>query len=163
MKHISQESIDKAIGVIDNLDDTQLEKVFEKYALAQQTLLAYLMSAPTEYENDKLEGLLVYYFCLINECCHQQDLKINEIYENQWKSMQINKIAFRCRFGTVSVRIGSFWVDFRNHATMARQISRCIDPAPQAHPQPCNNGARHVQKAWKHDETVIDPLKRPSQ
>ena len=29
MKHISQESIDKAIGVIDNLDDNQLEKVFE--------------------------------------------------------------------------------------------------------------------------------------
>ena len=41
MKHISQESIDKAIGVIDNLDDNQLEKVFEKYALSQQTLLAY--------------------------------------------------------------------------------------------------------------------------
>ena len=88
MKHISQESIDKAIGVIDNLDDTQLEKVFEKYALAQQTLLAYLMSAPTEYENDKLEGLLVYYFCLINECFHQQDLKTNEISEEHIESHQ---------------------------------------------------------------------------
>ena len=41
MKHISQESIDKAISVIDNLDDAHLEKVFEKYALEQQTLLAY--------------------------------------------------------------------------------------------------------------------------
>lgn len=88
MKHISQESIDKAIGVIDNLDDTQLEKVFEKYALAQQTLLAYLMSAPTEYENEKLEGLLVYYFCLINECFHQQDLKTNEISEEHIESHQ---------------------------------------------------------------------------
>ena len=88
MKHISQESIDKAIGVIDNLDDTQLEKVFEKYALAQQTLLAYLMSAPTEYANDKLEGLLVYYFCLINECFHQQDLKTKEISEEHIESHQ---------------------------------------------------------------------------
>jgi len=88
MKHISQESIDKAIGVIDNLDDNQLEKVFEKYALAQQTLLAYLMSAPTEYENEKLEGLLVYYFCLINECFHQQGLKTNEISEEHIEAHQ---------------------------------------------------------------------------
>ena len=73
MKHISQESIDKAIGVIDNLDDNQLEKVFEKYALIQQTLLAYLMTAPSEYQNEKLEGLLVYYFCLINSALIKRD------------------------------------------------------------------------------------------
>ena len=75
MKHITQESIDKAISVIDNLDDAHLEKVFEKYALEQQNLLAYLMSAPAEYENEQLEGLLVYYFCLINECFSQQASK----------------------------------------------------------------------------------------
>ena len=32
MKHISQESIDKAISVIDELNDEQLEKVFQTYA-----------------------------------------------------------------------------------------------------------------------------------
>ena len=88
MKHITQESIDKAIGVIDNLNDNQLEKVFEKYALAQQTLLAYLMSAPAEYENEELEGLLVYYFCLINECFNQQGLGTNEISQEQIEAHQ---------------------------------------------------------------------------
>jgi hypothetical protein len=81
MKHISQDSIDKAIGVIDNLDDSNLEKVFEKYALEQQTLLGYAMTAPSEYRNEELEGLLVYYFCLINECFHQQNLKPKAISE----------------------------------------------------------------------------------
>ncbi len=88
MKHISQESIDKAISVIDNLDDAHLEKVFEKYALEQQTLLAYLMSAPAEYENEQLEGLLVYYFCLINECFSQQALKTAEIQEKHIEDHQ---------------------------------------------------------------------------
>ena len=88
MKHISQESIDKAISVIDNLDDAHLEKVFEKYALEQQTLLAYLMSAPGEYENEQLEGLLVYYFCLISECFSQQGLKPAEIQEQQIEDHQ---------------------------------------------------------------------------
>lgn len=88
MKHISQESIDKAISVIDNLDDAHLEKVFEKYALEQQTLLAYLMSAPGEYENEQLEGLLVYYFCLISECFSQQGLKPSEIQEQQIEDHQ---------------------------------------------------------------------------
>ena len=69
MKHISQESIDKAIGVIDKLNDDQLEKVFETFAEAQPVLLGYAMTAPGEYENDDLEGLLVYYFCLICIFC----------------------------------------------------------------------------------------------
>ena len=88
MKHISQESIDKAISVIDNLDDNHLEKVFEKYALEQQTLLAYLMSAPSEYENEELEGLLVYYFCLISECFSQHGLVTKEINEKQIEAHQ---------------------------------------------------------------------------
>lgn len=88
MNHISQESIDKAIAVIDNLDDTKLEQVFEKYALEQQTLLAYVMMAPSEYKNEALEGLLVYYFCLINECFHQQGLKSKEITEEHIEAHQ---------------------------------------------------------------------------
>ena len=83
MKHISQKSIDQAISIIDNLEDDKLEQVFEKYALKQETLLAYLMMAPTEYENEKLEGILIYYFCLISECFHQEGVNINEIKESQ--------------------------------------------------------------------------------
>ena len=48
MKHISQESIDKAIGVIDELNDNDLETVFETYAGEQAILLEYAMTAPTE-------------------------------------------------------------------------------------------------------------------
>ena len=81
MKHVSLAAIERAIEVVDNLDDDQLESIFEKYAETQQMLLDYVMSAPTEYENEELEGLLVYYFCLINECFSQEGIKIRTIIE----------------------------------------------------------------------------------
>lgn len=81
MKHVSLAAIERAIEVVDNLDDDQLESTFEKYAETQQMLLDYVMSAPTEYENEELEGLLVYYFCLINECFSQEGIKIRAIIE----------------------------------------------------------------------------------
>tara|TARA_B110000459_G_scaffold179171_1_gene205008 strand:+ start:3396 stop:3878 length:483 start_codon:yes stop_codon:yes gene_type:complete len=88
MKHISQESIDKAIGVIDELNDDQLEKIFEAFAEAQPVLLGYVMTAPQEYENDELEGLLVYYFCLICECFKQEGLTSTAITEKQIETHQ---------------------------------------------------------------------------
>lgn len=81
MKHVSQASIEKAINKVDNLDDDGLEKLSEKYALAQETLLGYVMSAAIEYQNEKLEGLLIYYYCLISECFAQEGLKIRNITE----------------------------------------------------------------------------------
>jgi hypothetical protein len=81
MKHVSLAAIERAIEVVDNLDDDQLESTFEKYAETQQILLDYVMSAPTEYENEELEGLLVYYFCLINECFSQEAIKVRTITE----------------------------------------------------------------------------------
>ena len=45
MKHITVASIEKAIAKVDNLDEDGLEKLAETYALAQQTLLGYVMSA----------------------------------------------------------------------------------------------------------------------
>ena len=48
-KQVTLASIEKAIDIIDNLDDDQLESVSEKYALAQQILLDYVASAATEY------------------------------------------------------------------------------------------------------------------
>ena len=65
MKHVSFASIETAIKKVDNLDDDGLEQLSEKYALAQQTLLSYVMTAAIEYQNEKLEGLLIYYYCLI--------------------------------------------------------------------------------------------------
>jgi len=88
MKHVSLASIEKAIDIVDNLDDDQLESTFEKYALPQQMLLEYVMSAPTEYENEDLEGLLVYYFCLINECFAQEGIKLREVTEEDIDEMQ---------------------------------------------------------------------------
>lgn len=81
MSHVTFASIEKAIKTVDNLDDDGLEQLSEKYALAQPTLLGYVMSAPEEYENEELEGLLVYYYCLISECFALQGLKLNTITE----------------------------------------------------------------------------------
>lgn len=82
MKHVSFASIEKAIKKVDNLDDDGLEQLSETYALAQQTLLSYVMSAAVEYQNDKLEGLLIYYYCLISECFAQEGLKLKDITED---------------------------------------------------------------------------------
>ena len=88
MKHISQDNIDKAIGVIDELNDEQLEKVFATYAKEQATLLDYAMTAPKEYENEQLEGLLVYYFCLICECFSQEGIKAGNISQDDIEAHQ---------------------------------------------------------------------------
>jgi hypothetical protein len=80
-KQVTLASIEKAIDIVDNLDDDQLESLSEKYALAQQILLDYVASAATEYENEELEGLIIYYFCLINECFTQEGITFREITE----------------------------------------------------------------------------------
>ena len=79
MNQISVNSIEKAISIIDNLDDSNLESVSEKYALAQPTLLGYLLSAAEEYKNDQLEGLLIYYFCLISDAFAQEGVETRTI------------------------------------------------------------------------------------
>lgn len=81
MKQVCLSSIEKAIDKVDNLDEDSLEKLAETYALAQQILLGYVMSAAAEYENDKLEGLLIYYYCLISEAFVQEGVLLNEIDE----------------------------------------------------------------------------------
>ena len=80
-KQVTLASIEKAIDIIDNLDDDQLESVSEKYALAQQILLDYVASAATEYKNEELEGLIIYYFCLINECFTQEGITFRKVTE----------------------------------------------------------------------------------
>ena len=79
MRQVSFQSIEKAIDVVDNLDDDALEQLSEEYATAQPVLLGYVMSAALEYKNERLEGLLLYYYCLISECFKQQGLEIGQI------------------------------------------------------------------------------------
>lgn len=82
MKQVSINAIEKAIDKIDNLDDDGLERVAETYALAQDILLGYVLSAAEEYQNQELEGLLVYYFCLINEAFAQEQIRCGKVDEN---------------------------------------------------------------------------------
>jgi len=81
MKHVSLASIEKAIQKVDNLDDDALEQLSEQLAKAQETLLGYVMSAAIEYKNEKLEGLLVYYYCLISECFVIEGIELRNVTE----------------------------------------------------------------------------------
>jgi hypothetical protein len=81
MRHVSLASIEKAIQKVDNLDDDGLERLSETVALAQETLLGYVMSAAVEYQNEKLEGLLIYYFCLISESFNQEGIRLRAVTE----------------------------------------------------------------------------------
>lgn len=81
MKHVSRASIDKAIEIVDNLNDEELEAITKRYTKEQATLFDYVVSAVTEYKNSELEGLLVYYFCLINECFRQEGISLRQIKE----------------------------------------------------------------------------------
>ncbi len=81
MNQVSLSSIEKAIDIVDNLNDDQLEEISEKYALQQPDLCGYAMSAAMEYENEELEGLIIYYFVLISEAYAQENLNIGLINE----------------------------------------------------------------------------------
>jgi hypothetical protein len=81
MKQVSLQAIEKAIGVVDNLTDDQLENITELYASAQEALLGYVMTAPEEYKNEDLEGLLIYYFCLILEAFKQEGIELRAVTE----------------------------------------------------------------------------------
>lgn len=88
MKHVSLAAIEKAIEVVDNLSDDQLEHITERYADAQSVLLGYVMTAPEEYKNEELEGLLIYYFCLILEAFKQDGIDLNTISEKDIDEME---------------------------------------------------------------------------
>ena len=88
MKHVSLAAIEKAIGVVDNLTDEQLENITESYADAQEALLGYVMTAPEEYKNDDLEGLLIYYFCLVLEAFKQDGVELRTITEEDIDALE---------------------------------------------------------------------------
>ncbi len=82
MKQVSINAIERAIEKIDNLDDDGSERVAETYAMAQDILLGYVLSAAEEYQNQELEGLLVYYFCIINEAYAQEQIRWGKVNED---------------------------------------------------------------------------------
>ena len=88
MKQVSYQSIEKAINKIDILVDDSLEQVAEAYSQSQPTLLAYIMSAAVEYQNEQLEGLLIYYFCLISEAFAQEGIELNPVEDEQIDSFE---------------------------------------------------------------------------
>lgn len=82
MKNVSVKSIENAILKVDNLDDDGLEKIADYYAKAQPVLLGYAGQAAIEYDNPDLEGLLVYYFCLIAESFTQENITPKQVTED---------------------------------------------------------------------------------
>jgi len=88
MKHIQIESIEKAIEIVDNASDERLEEVINQYAELQPALLDYVLAAPTEYENDDLEGLILYYFWIIIEAFVQEGVAVNEITDDMIADFQ---------------------------------------------------------------------------
>ena len=88
MKQVTVNAIERAIKKVDKLDDAGLERIAETYALAQQTLLGYIMSAAEEYENEELAGLLIYYFCLINEAFAQEQIKCTAVEGDMIESFE---------------------------------------------------------------------------
>jgi hypothetical protein len=88
MRHVSLKSIEAAIKKVDNLDDDSLERLSETFALSQEVLLGYAMSAAVEYQNEQLEGLLIYYFCLINESFQQEGIQVRKVTEDDIDSFE---------------------------------------------------------------------------
>jgi hypothetical protein len=88
MKHVSLAAIEKAIEVIDNLTDEQLENITERFAEAQESLLGYVMTAPEEYKNEDLEGLLIYYFCLVLEAFKQEGIELRSVTEEDIDALE---------------------------------------------------------------------------
>ena len=88
MRHVSLKSIEAAIKKVDNLDDDSLERLSETFALSQEVLLGYAMSAAVEYQNEQLEGLLIYYFCLISESFQQEGIQVRKVTEDDIDSFE---------------------------------------------------------------------------
>lgn len=88
MKHVTHDSILKAINIIDNLDENQFESLLTNYEEKYPVLLGFLLSASEEYDNEQLEGLILYYFCLILEAYKIEGVELGEISEEQIDSFQ---------------------------------------------------------------------------
>lgn len=88
MREVSLKSIDKAIEIIDNLNDDKLETITKNYANKQPTLLSYLMTATEDYQNDNLSGYIIYYFCLVMSAFENENIKLREVNLNEIEEIE---------------------------------------------------------------------------
>ena len=79
MKFITFKSIDSSIELVDNLSDEALSILCEKHATRQPELIDYILSAAVEYENPDLEGLLIYYYCLLMEAYEIEGIELKKV------------------------------------------------------------------------------------
>ena len=56
MKHIEIKHIETALDWVDDATDEQLEDGITAFSEKQPVLLDYVLAAPSEYENEALEG-----------------------------------------------------------------------------------------------------------
>ena len=134
MKQVSINSIEKAIDKIDNLDDEGLGRISETYALAQQTLLGYIMSASVEYKNEQLEGLLIYYYCLISEAFTQEQVTLNQISEDDIDAFEQPLVIRLRQRRVIFVKLQIAHIDALGSADQDRHIAEVAKVDRWLHP-----------------------------
>ena len=88
MKEVDLQTIERAVGIIDHLDDAELETVTEKYSLEQSDLIGYLLTAVDDYKNENLTGYIIYYFCLIMEAFNQAKIPLRKVQINDIEDLE---------------------------------------------------------------------------
>lgn len=88
MKHIQIKHIESALDWVDNATDEQLEDGITAFSKKQPILLDYILAAPSEYNNEALEGYILYYFWVIIESFNQAGLNCREITEEMIDAFQ---------------------------------------------------------------------------
>lgn len=82
MSQVTIEQINKAVEKINSLEPEALNKIAETYTLAQTEMLAYVMEAAEEFDQDILADYVIYYFCIISEMFVQAGLKTSRVTDN---------------------------------------------------------------------------------
>jgi len=79
MRQVQLEHIEKAIDIVDNLNDDALEELTDRLIDLQPELVGYLMTAVEDYKNENLSGYIAYYYSLVMESFSQANLKLGLI------------------------------------------------------------------------------------
>ena len=88
MKHIEIKHIEHALDWVDQASDDQLEDGISNFSEQQPVLLDYILAAPGEYENENLEGYILYYFWVIIESFNQAGILTKQITEEMIEAFQ---------------------------------------------------------------------------
>ena len=79
MKHISNESIEKAVAYINELSTEDFDDYAEQVCSEQSCLVGYAMSSTLEFENENLMNLLMYYFHVYYNSFQQEQIELKTI------------------------------------------------------------------------------------